>query len=194
MHDDLSQRLAASAIEAGNLEQKFRESPESFKALGLLKDNLIAICDDVHRLSRQIHPAILDDFGLADALHSECDRHRDREGISVEFLCGDLPQNIPKDIALCLYRIAQEAFWNAAKYAHSDRMVVELNSDPEFIHLEVRDFGCGFDSSQVSAQNGLGLASMKERARLLRGTISILSAPGDGVTISVQVPFPEQAA
>ena len=79
MHDDLSQRLAASAIEAGNLEQRFQESPESHAALGSLKRNLIAICDDVHRLSRQIHPAILDDFGLADALHSECDRFADRE-------------------------------------------------------------------------------------------------------------------
>jgi signal transduction histidine kinase len=191
MHDDLSQRLAASAIEAGNLEQRFLESPESHAALGSLKKNLIAICDDVHRLSRQIHPAILDDFGLADALHSECDRFADRERVAVEFRAGELPANLPKEVALCLYRIAQEALWNAAKYAHSERVTVELNADPEFVHLEIRDFGRGFEPLQVSDRQGLGLASMKERARLVRGTINIDSAPGKGAKITVQVPVPE---
>ncbi len=191
MHDDLSQRLAASAIEAGNLEQRFQESPESHTALGSLKKNLITICDDVHRLSRQIHPAILDDFGLADALHSECDRFADRERVAVEFRAGELPANLPKEVALCLYRIAQEALWNAAKYAHSERVTVELNADPEFVHLEIRDFGRGFEPLQVAESQGLGLASMKERARLVRGTIDIDSAPDKGTKITVQVPVPE---
>jgi signal transduction histidine kinase len=191
MHDDLSQRLAASAIEAGNLEQRFQESPESHAALGSLKKNLIVICDDVHRLSRQIHPAILDDFGLADALHSECDRYADRERVAVEFRSGELPAKLPKEVGLCLYRIAQEALWNAAKYSHSERVTVELNADPEFVHLEIRDFGRGFEPLQVSEHQGLGLASMKERARLVRGTINIDSAPGKGAKITVQVPVPE---
>ena len=193
MHDDLSQRLAASAIEAGNLEQRFLESPESHAALGSLKRNLIAICDDVHRLSRQIHPAILHDFGLADALHSECDRFAEREGAAVQFRAGQLPANLSKEVALCLYRIAQEALWNAAKYAHSDKVTVELNADPEFVHLEIRDFGRGFDPLQLSDRQGLGLASMKERTRLVRGKITIDSAPGKGTTITVQVPVPESA-
>jgi len=157
MHDDLSQRLAAAAIEAGNLEERFQESSESHAALGGLKRNLIAICDDVHRLSRQIHPAILDDFGLADALHSECDRFADRERVAVEFRSGELPANLPKEIALCLYRIAQEALWNAAKYVQSERVTVELNADAEFVHLEIRDFGRGFEPLQVSKRQGLGL-------------------------------------
>ena len=194
MHDDLSQRLAASAIVAGNLEQKLHESSVSRDALGALKGSLIAICDDMHRLSRQIHPAILDDFGLADAMHSECDRLGERNAISVEFRCGFLPADLPREIAICLYRIAQEAFWNAAKYSRTDRVIVELSSDPEFIHLNIRDFGIGFDPQHVSEKQGLGLSSMKERARLVRGTISIDSTPGAGVTIAVRVPLPEDTA
>jgi signal transduction histidine kinase len=194
MHDDLTQRLAASAIAAGNLEQKLHESAECRDALGALKGSLIAICDDVHRLSRQIHPAILDDFGLADALHSECDRFGERNGISVEFRCGDLPADLSREIAICLYRIAQEAFWNAAKYARTDRVIVELSADPEFIHLKIRDFGIGFDPQHVSERQGLGLSSMQELARLVRGTIVINSIPGAGVAITVRVPLPEDAA
>ena len=107
------------------------------------------------------------------------------------FAAVNCPRTCPREIALCLYRIAQEAFWNAAKYAHSDRVTVELNADPEFVHLSIRDFGSGFDPLQVSENQGLGLASMKERARLVRGTIYIDSAPGAGVKIAVQVPLPE---
>lgn len=193
MHDDLSQRLAASAIAAGHLEQKFQESTVSRDALGALKCSLIAICDDMHRLSRQIHPAILDDFGLAEALHFECDRLGERNGIAVEFRCGDLPANLPRETAICLYRIAQEAFWNAVKYSRTDRVNVELNADPEFIHLSIRDFGMGFDPQDVSEKQGLGMSSMKERTRLVRGTISIDSTPGAGVRIEVRVPLPEDA-
>jgi signal transduction histidine kinase len=194
MHDDLSQRLAAAAIEAGHLEQKFQAVPKGRDKAGSLKGKLIAICDDVHRLSRQIHSAILDDFGLADALRSEFVHFGDRDGTAAEFRCGDVPADLPRDIALCLYRIAQEALWNAAKYATSDRVVVELNADPEFVHLEVRDFGRGFDPQQISQSQGLGLASVKERARLVNGVISIQSTPGTGVQIAGQVPLPEHDA
>ena len=191
MHDDLSQRLAASAIEAGNLEQLVRGSPESMSAVGGLKEHLVTLCDDVHRLSRRIHSSILDDFGLADAIRSECVRFEERNGIPVEFRCGDLPSNIPYDVTLCLYRIAQESLWNTTKYACTDRVLVELNADPEFLHLELQDFGRGFDTTLASNHQGLGLASMSERARLVRGKIEIASFPGQGVTVSVQIPLPE---
>ena len=194
MHDDLSQRLAASAIAAGNLEQKSPATSESRDALGSLKNGLIAICDDMHRLSRQIHPAILDDFGLEDALRAECDRIREKDGVEVEFCRGDLPDDLSKQIALCLYRIAQESLWNASKYAHSNRVQLELNSDSEFIYLQVRDFGNGFNPDDVSTRQGLGLASMKERTRLAGGTIAIDSALGEGATISVRVPLLENHA
>lgn len=192
MHDDISQRLAAAAIEAGQLEQRFPDAPDDQAALSTMKGRLIGICEDVHRLSRQIHPAVLDDFGLADALRSECERWGAGPGIAVEFRCGDVPADLPKDIALCLYRIAQEAIWNSSKYSHSNRAVVELNADPEFVYLDVRDFGQGFEPQNASCRGGLGLASMRERARLVRGTISIESAPGVGATIAVRVPLPEQ--
>ncbi len=194
MHDDLSQRLAASAITAGHLETTLSESAEARESLGKLRGSLVGICDDMHRLSRQIHPAILDDFGLAEALHAECDRLGERSGISVEYRYGELPSAVSRDIAICLYRIAQEAFWNAAKYSGSDRVIVELNSDAEFIYLSIRDFGDGFDPLEVAKRQGLGMSSMKERARLVRGTIVISSAPGSGVNIEVQVPLPEDAS
>jgi signal transduction histidine kinase/ABC-type uncharacterized transport system substrate-binding protein len=114
MHDDVSQRLAATAIGAGKFEQQFPMADPSRAAMASLKDQLIALSDDVHRISRQLHPAILDDLGLEDAIRSECDRFAEREGVVVQFHCGDLPERVPRDIALCLYRIAQEALRNVS--------------------------------------------------------------------------------
>jgi signal transduction histidine kinase len=191
MHDDVTQRLAATAIAAGKFEDQFPAGDPSRKAMSSLKDQLIALSDDVHRISRQLHPAILDDLGLEDTLRSECDRFAEREGVVTHFHCGDLPDRLPKDIALCLYRIAQEALRNAAKHAQTDRVELVLNADAEFLDLEVRDFGRGFFPETVRRQPGLGLASMEERTRLIGGELTISSVPSQGTSIAVRIPLPE---
>jgi signal transduction histidine kinase len=194
LHDDLSQRLAATAIEAGKLEQRFAESSEPREALNALKSALVTISDDVHQISRQIHPAILDDLGLEDALRSECNGFGERRGYTVQLRCGDLPQELPNDVALCLYRIVQEALRNVAKHARTDRAQVVLNADPEFVYLEVRDAGRGFALSEVQGKLGLGLASMEERVRLVGGKLTISSEPEKGTSITVRIPLPEEDA
>ena len=96
MHDDVSQRLAATAIMAGKFEQQFPAADPSREAMSTLKEQLISLSDDVHRISRQLHPAILDDLGLEEAIRSECDRFAEREGVAIEFRCGELPDKAPQ--------------------------------------------------------------------------------------------------
>jgi two-component system, NarL family, sensor kinase len=192
MHDDVSQRLAATAIEAGKFEQQFPLADPSRQAMASLKGQLISLSDDVHRISRQLHPSILDDLGLEEAIRSECDRFAERKDAVIQLHRGDVPGKLPKEIALCIYRIAQEALRNVSKHSHTDRVELVLNADPEFIYLEVRDFGCGFRSEEVRGQPGLGLASMEERARLVGGEITISSALGEGTSIAVRIPLPEE--
>jgi signal transduction histidine kinase len=191
LHDDISQRLAAGAIEVGKAEQELTAPQPVRAALAGLKDHLIALSDDVHRLSRQLHPAILDDLGLKDALRAECDRVAERGRLAVNFRCGQLPVGVPRDLALCVYRIAQEALRNAVKHARADRVDLTLNADLEFLDLEIRDFGRGFDPAAARKAAGLGLASMEERVRLAGGELSISSSPGQGTSIQVRVPLPE---
>jgi signal transduction histidine kinase len=191
LHDDISQRLAAGAIEAGKAEQELTAPQPARAALAGLKQHLIALSDDVHHLSRQLHPAILDDLGLKDALRAECDRVAERDRLAVNFRCGPLPACVPRDLALCVYRIAQEALRNTVKHAQADRVDLTLNADMEFLDLEIRDFGCGFDSAAGRRSAGLGLASMEERVRLVGGEILISSNPGQGTSIQVRVPWPE---
>lgn len=190
LHDDISQRLAAGAIEAGKAEQELT-APPSRATLAGLKEHLIALSDDVHRLSRQLHPAILDDLGLKDALRAECDRVAERGRLAVNFRCGQLPACVPRDVALCVYRIAQEALRNAFKHAQAERVDLTLSADLEYLDLAVRDFGRGFDPAAGRRSAGVGLASMEERVRLVGGEISISSSPGQGTCIQVRVPLPD---
>ncbi len=194
MHDDISQRLASTAIEAGKVEQHLPPCDVSRETIAGLKAELIVLSDDVHRISRQLHPAILDDLGLEDAIRSECHRLAERETMVVDYHAGRLPDSLPKDAALCLYRIAQEALRNIAKHSRTDRVEITLNADLEFVNLEVRDFGCGFDPVSARGQPGLGLASMEERVRLVGGEIDVRSAPGQGTCIGVRIPLVEDEA
>ena len=194
LHDDVSQRLAAVSIETGTLENKMSESSEIKVPLGKLKKNLISICDDLHRMSRHMHPSVLDDFGLSEALRSECGELSQRWGIPIELHCSKRFPEIPKSVALCLYRVAQESLWNAIRHSGGSKITIELKSDAEFVYMDISDDGKGFEPSTVQKTRRLGLASMSERIRLVSGTIRTLSAPGQGVTISVVAPIPEASS
>ena len=194
LHDDVSQRLAAVSIETGTLENKMSESSEIKVPLGKLKKNLISICDDLHRMSRHMHPSVLDDFGLSEALRSECGELSQRWGIPIELHCSKRFPEIPKSVALCLYRVAQESLWNAIRHSGGSKITIELKSDAEFVYMDISDDGKGFEPSTVQKTRRLGLASMSERIRLVSGTIRTRSAPGQGVTISVVAPIPEASS
>jgi len=191
LHDDVSQRLAAVSIETGALENKMSDASEVKLSLGKLKKSLINICDDLHRMSRHMHPSVLDDFGLPEALQSECNELTHRWGTPVEFQYTKGFPEIPKSIALCVYRVAQESLWNAIRHSGATKIQVQLKSDPEFVYLDIQDDGRGFDPNVNKPAGGLGLASMAERIRLAGGTIKIHTAEERGVAIEVVVPIPE---
>lgn len=193
MHDDVSQRLAVVANVAGKIEQECDQEPTR-STLHQLREQLIGISDDVHRISRRLHPSILDDMGLNDVIHSECMRISAQEGIAVDFRSNQIPDVIPKDLAVCLYRVAQEALRNAVKHSQSDRIVITLNADAENLYLTCRDFGRGLNLDAGGGVHGLGIASMQERVRLVHGSFAISSAPGEGTSISATIPLVERKA
>ena len=91
-----------------------------------MRGELVVLSEDVHALSRQLHPSILDDLGLADALRSECASVARRERIAVAFGSDEVAPSLPKDVALCVYRVAQEALRNVVKHAQTQEAQVSL--------------------------------------------------------------------
>ena len=187
LHDDLTQRLAVMAIEISKLQEHLDLPGPVATALRTTGEQLVKLSENVHGLSRQLHPSILDDLGLADALRSECVHFQEREGIAVSCQTDNVPADLPKDTALCLYRIAQEALRNVAHHAGTSRAEVSLIGNDAEVLLTISDMGKGFEAEGARSRPGLGVVSMEERARLIGAEFSIESHQGKGTTITVIV-------
>jgi signal transduction histidine kinase len=118
-----------------------------------------------------------------------CQEFGKQQKAEIDFRTDDLPNPLPPDISLCLFRVLQEALHNSAKHSGVRHFEVRLLGTSGEIHLTVSDSGVGFDSEAAKASRGLGLLSMEERLRLLNGTLSIESRPQFGTTIHARVPF-----
>ncbi len=193
-HDDIAQRLAAAAIEAGKLEMRTTGIEEpALQKIGSMKNQLIALSEDVHAISRQIHPSILKDLGLIRAVTSLCVRFSDRENIPVDFDHENIPDGIRKDVALCLYRVIQESLRNIAKHAKAKRVSILLRGLNGFVFLRIKDDGVGFIPQSVRQTPGIGLASMRERLDYIKGSLNIKSEPGKGTVIEISAPLGGEA-
>jgi signal transduction histidine kinase len=194
MHDDLTQRLAVLAIKAGKMEREFNNS--SYKPpiedLREIREQLVKISEDVHSISRQLHPSIIEDLGLVRAIESEVSNFSKRKDFKVMFSSGDIPKAISMDLSICLFRIIQESLRNIAKHAQANEAEISLNRLDGSIFLTIKDQGIGFDPKQVREKPGLGLSSMRERVRLVNGEISIKSGQGQGTVVEVHAPLNQE--
>jgi PAS domain S-box-containing protein len=188
LHDDLTQRLAVLAIDAGTLEQLPSCPPDVGLRTRGIREQLVALSESVHSLSRQLHPSILDDLGLVDALRSECLSLQQRDGLRVRYHAGDVPTDLPRDVALCVYRVAQEALRNVIRHARSLQAFIRLVANERDLVLSVRDRGVGFELA-ARGKTGLGLESMRERARLIHARLTVRSRRGEGTKITMRVPL-----
>jgi signal transduction histidine kinase len=190
LHDDLNQRLALLSIELELLVRQPPSSADEFRRrTHNLRSSIQMISTDIQRIAYQLHPSNLDTLGLAAALRRLCDEISDRQVLRVKFIHYNIPESLPKDIALCLFRIAQEALRNVIKHSGAQDARVELIAGSEAIRLRIADAGVGFDIDSAQKNGGLGLISMRERLRLVGGEISIKSHPARGTQIDAQIPL-----
>lgn len=188
LHDDLTQRMAAIAIEAGQLE-RLPESEVTRRRAGLtrIKQHMGQLSDDIHRISRRLHPAVLDDLGLIAAIEQECRAFFERGGPPVEFEpTGDLASVRP-ETQIAIYRLVQEALRNVEKHAQAENVHLRIDGH-EGVRLRIADDGRGFDAQSPTWRRGLGLTSMEERSRQLGGHFTARSKPGQGTEIEVWLP------
>jgi tetratricopeptide (TPR) repeat protein len=189
IHDDLSQRFAAAAIDLKVVRRKLAEDDPHRGELDTVAASLVELSGDLRHLSHDLHPTLLDGRGLAEALADYFVGIERRHGLPVRLSVSGAEEPLPPEVSLGLFRIAQEALANVVRHAGARAVDVTLKVDDSVAHLEVADDGAGFDSGAVRSAGGLGLASIEERARLLGGRCGITSAPGAGTRIEVTVPL-----
>ena len=176
------------AFQASRLDRlRMLPSPEASQIVHDIRESLSSLSSDVHALSRRLHPSILSDLGLVEVLESECDAFSKRGELEVQLRTSDVPEEIDKNTAVCLYRICQEALRNIAKHAGTGRARVSLIAEDDALTLVIEDDGIGFDVSTKRGV-GIGLASMEERARLIQADFIVESRPNGGSRVRVRVP------
>jgi signal transduction histidine kinase len=192
LHDDLNQRLAMFTVELETLEQNPLQSAELIRSqLAALRTRTVDLSEDVRRTAHRLHPSMVEHLGLPAALRSLCTDFSKQEKMRIDYRERHLNGSIPAAIALCLYRVAQEALRNVVKHSGASRATVSLVAAKDCIVLSISDSGVGFDRDTVRAKKGLGIISMEERVRLVVGNLTIRSKPGDGARVVVEVPLPD---
>src|SRR5207253_2634986 len=189
LHDDIGQRLAMLAIELKQLQDSSDSAAERRDYIARLGKNTIDIATDIQSLSHELHPAKLQYLGVASAIRSFCQEFGEQQKAEVEFTSYDLPGPVSPEISLCLFRVLQEALHNSAKHSGVRHFEARLWGTSGQIDLMVQDFGVGFDSEAAEKSRGLGLMSMQERVKLVKGTLLIESQPKRGTTIHARVPL-----
>jgi PAS domain S-box-containing protein len=185
LHDEVTQTLSFLAVDISRIAGSLHG--EEAERLIKLQNKAKEAARSIRRLSHRLHPSILEDLGLEEALRQHCEELSAHEGIPISFAFSELP-DVPRDAAFCCYRIAQEALRNACKYSCSPVIHLRVEADGTNLLLTVTDSGVGFDPSAVG-QHSLGLISMKERAATVDGRIQIESALGQGTRITLSVPL-----
>ena len=192
LHDDINQRLAMVALSIKTAKQDLPDS-ELKANLAEAIEQICELGDDIQALSHRLHSSKLEYLGLEAATAGFCRELSERQNIKIDFRCDRIPKGLSNEIALCLFRVLQEALHNAVKYSGVDAYEVSLTGASGEIELRVHDSGAGFDPESTNNRDGLGLTSMKERLRSVNGELSIDSKPGHGTTILARVKRSEEA-
>jgi len=192
LHDDICQRLAMLSLKIEKAANAWAMGQHQIgEQLNQIWEQCCVLTGDVQALSHELHPSILDNLGLVSAVTSFCRELSEQSGVAINFTNKNVPDSLPREVSLSLFRLIQEALHNSLKYSGEGHFQVYLEGDAYGIHLEVRDHGVGFDVANVRNKRGLGLISMRERIQLLHGTIHIDSKPNRGTRIHAWVPLSE---
>lgn len=189
LHDDMAQRLSLLAVDLGTLARRVEPSPSELRErLATLSSQAAELGGDLQRVSHELHPSTLKQLGLEMALRAFCRELAQARRLTIDVETRDVPSALAPDVALCLYRVAQEALQNVARHSGAARASVTLAGSDRALVLTILDDGGGFDASAPSRHAHLGLTSMRERVRLAGGTLTVDARPGAGTRIEARVP------
>jgi len=190
LHDDINQRLAMVTMELDTLQHSRPKTvAERARRLDDIREQVVRISSGVQSLSHQLHPSQLEYLGIVSAMRNFCREFCGGQSFEIDFEAQELAHPVSSEVALCLFRILQEALHNAVKHSQARKLKVTIGESASNLDLAVSDKGAGFDVQAALNKGGLGLISMQERARLVNGMIEIESRPRCGTSIRVHIPF-----
>jgi PAS domain S-box-containing protein len=190
LHDDIGQRMAVLTMDLDSAAARLPPGDSDVgRQLRALSTRAIELARDVQALSHRLHSSKLDHLGLVSASAGLCRELSAQHGVTVAFSAVGVPDNVPKNVALGVFRVLQEAVGNALKHGRTETVHAALYGTPAGIQLDVVDGGAGFDVAAAMRSGGLGLISMHERVGLLNGRLEVESRRGAGTRVHATIPL-----
>ncbi len=186
LHDGLGQALIAMKMQLESIKPD--DVVKTSEKVKRVKSFVINTIEDVRRMSNNLMPAVLSNFGLVDAISHLTKLIKSSTEIEINFDHNNVSKDISSKISTYLYRIIQEALNNAVKHSGASEINIMLIQEDLKLRLLIEDNGKGFDHNKLRAA-GNGLYNMRERVNLLHGTIDITPSPGAGVVINIKIPL-----
>ncbi len=187
LHDAVGQMLSAMTMELGNLESQIMSTPDKIRErLSEARKLNAETLRGVRELAMGLRPTMLDELGLGSALRWQGREFSRRSGVPVVVqIDGDL-EGLPEAHRTCIYRVVQETLTNCARHANAKNIRISAYGAPDWVSLSIQDDGVGFDPESGTTR-GLGLIGIQERVRELDGKVTIISQPGKGTIVEVEV-------
>lgn len=194
LHDEVGQSLNAMRFNLSLLEKDLSSNINPEFKLRITETNKIleTVLSQVHSMSLNLHPAIIDDLGLLPAIREHINQFKKRTSLNVVFQ-SKLNKRLNPEIEINLYRVLQETLTNIAKHSQAKNVRIYLNPKKSSLSLIIKDDGKGFNLKEIlkmrKTDGGMGIRSMKERITLLSGNMDIISSPGNGTKIDISIPL-----
>jgi PAS domain S-box-containing protein len=190
LHDDISQRVGMLGVHLEILQRSLPTSATDLEQqIGEIYRQIAGLASDIQTLSHGLHSPRLELIGLKAAVTGFCRELSNRHDLTIDLHVENIPEALPPEVSLCLYRVLQEALQNVVKHSESRSADVSLTAQINTINLTVADSGSGFDPHEAMRGPGLGLTSMKERLKVVGGQLSIQSQRVRGTAIHAVVPL-----
>ncbi len=187
IHDELGQALTALKIDVDWLAERLADEGKIGDRLKSMSNILLETVSSVRRIAEHLRPGMLDDLGLAAAIEWQVDQFMARSGIRCGLSMNKEEFELDERLAICIYRIIQEALTNVARHSGADSVEVRIKEEDEKITLEVSDNGVGFDTE--SKRHSYGLLGIRERVEMIGGKVEVSSRKGRGTTLKAMVPI-----
>ncbi|MFW5718014.1 MAG: sensor histidine kinase [Spirochaetota bacterium] len=194
LHDTIGQQLAMAQMHLSSLEDSRPLETDDQRALRECSSLIADARQSVRNMARRLHPAELEQIGLASALNQLGNEYRALGSPGIEITVREAVERaLPKDVQIHVYRVVQEALTNAITHSGATRIEVLLERKADTVWVTVRDDGEGFAYRGDRRSQGFGIMSMTERANIVGGTLAVLSKPGQGTLVSLQLPAEGEA-
>ncbi|HKE26311.1 MAG TPA: sensor histidine kinase [Bryobacteraceae bacterium] len=191
LHDAVGQSMSAAQFELHDLGIALAPYPEPLRAkVNHIREMVEISVAMVRNMALLLRPSMLDDLGLEAAIEWQANQISRATGIRIQIVAEGIPEDLPEEHKICIFRVVQEALNNVCKHARATSAEIHLRGEGERLAVTVRDDGRGF---RAPHQSGLGLLGIQERVESLGGSLTVRSEPGKGARVEISLPLPQSA-